>query len=125
MTLKPPAISWVSIKEAFETLEIGTMCRILVANPLVAGMPHLVFFLLATYNKFTAAVVEDQWAHIHKYHRAILEPRIGPLVGHGLDGDKRRKKLMLDSTNKGSYGLDLDTFLMKAEMQGNILMIMM
>jgi hypothetical protein len=32
---------------------------------------------------------------------------------------------MLDSIYKGSYSLDLDTFLMKAEMQGNIPMIMM
>jgi hypothetical protein len=61
MTLKPPAISWVSIKEVFETIEIGTICRILVANPLVAGLPRLVFCLLATCNKFTAAIVEDQW----------------------------------------------------------------
>ena len=76
MTLKPPIISWVSIKEVFETIEIGTICRILVANPLVTRMPCLVFCLLATCNKFTATIVEDQWTQIHNYYRTILEPRI-------------------------------------------------
>jgi hypothetical protein len=59
------------------------MCRVLVGNPLVARMPHLVFCFLATCNKFDVALLEKNWAQVHEFHRDILEASIGQLIGHG------------------------------------------
>jgi hypothetical protein len=41
--LSPSASSYASIVNAFETLKVGFHCRVMVANPLVAGMPRLVY----------------------------------------------------------------------------------
>ena len=38
---------------------------------------------------------------------------IGPLRGHANDGDARRRKLMLESIYKGTFGLNEDDLLMK------------
>ena len=40
---------------------------------------------------------------------------IGPLQDHASDGDNRRRKLMLESISRGTYGLKIDEFLMCAE----------
>lgn len=93
------------------------MCRVLVANPLVARMPRLVFCLLATCNKFDIALLEKNWAQIHEFLRDILEASIGPLVGYGSDGDSRKRWLMFDGMSKGSYGLDVESSLMKFELR--------
>lgn len=46
--VKRVATPWDDTKDAFETLEVGTMCRVLVANLVVAGLPRLVYYLLST-----------------------------------------------------------------------------
>lgn len=43
--VKPSTILWTNIKENFETMEIGFMCRVSVVNPLVAAIPYLAFCL--------------------------------------------------------------------------------
>ena len=40
---------------------------------------------------------------------------IGPLRGHASDGDAKRRKLMLESIYKGTFGLNEDDFLMKSD----------
>jgi len=39
-------------KMFFETLQVGTMCCVLVANPLMVGLARLVYCLLSICNKF-------------------------------------------------------------------------
>ena len=123
--MKPSASTWDSIKDAFETLQVGTMCRVLVANPLVAGLPRLVYCLFSTCNQFDHKVVNKQWELIQKYHKKYIEEVVGPLRGHASDGDSKRRKLMLESISKGTYGLKVDGFLMCAEVVDGAPMIMM
>jgi hypothetical protein len=42
--------TWTSINNVFETLQVGTMCRVLVANLLLVGLPRLMYcyWVLAT-----------------------------------------------------------------------------
>lgn len=48
-----------------------------------------------------------------------------PLSGHALDGDSKKRKLILESIAKGSYGLKVDRFSMCAEIIDNSPMIIM
>jgi len=48
--ISPSSTTWTGIKNAFETLQVGTMCCVLVVNPLVVGLPRLVYFLLSICN---------------------------------------------------------------------------
>jgi hypothetical protein len=56
------------------------MCTVLVANPLVARMAHLVFCFLATCNKFDVALLEKNWAQVHEFHRISLKQALGNLL---------------------------------------------
>ena len=98
-----------------QAMEVGNMCRVLVANPLVKGMPRLIYGILTTCNKFDAAQVKLQWSRIAALHKKHIEAAVGPLRGHASDGDARRRKLMLESIYKGTFGLNEDGFLMKSE----------
>ena len=123
--MTPSASTWDTIKDAFESLQVGTMCRVLVANPLVVGMPRLVYCLFSTCNQFDHLAVKRQWELIRKFHKMHLEDSVGPLRGHASDGDSRRRKLMLDSISRGTYGLKVDGFLMCAEVVDEAPLIMM
>ncbi len=48
--INPSSTTWTSIKNAFETLQVRTMCCVLVANPLVVGLPRLMYCLLSICN---------------------------------------------------------------------------
>jgi hypothetical protein len=112
---KPSAASFESITNVFSSMEVGNMCRVLVANPLVKGMPKLIYGILTTCNKFDAVQIKLQWTRIADLHKKHLEMPIGPLRGHASDDDARRRKLMLESIYKGTFGLNEDGFLMKSE----------
>lgn len=55
----------------------------------------------------------------------LFNPSIGPLVGHGSNRVSCKRKLMLDSMNKGSYGLDVEDFFIESKMRGKYPLIMM
>jgi hypothetical protein len=77
--ISPSSTTWTSIKNAFKTLQVGTMCCVLVVDPLMVGLPRLVYYLLSIYNQFGHLQVESQWELIQKLHKKYLEENIGPL----------------------------------------------
>jgi hypothetical protein len=58
-------------------------------------------------------------------HKKYFKKNIGPLQGHALDGDTNRRRKLMDSISKGTYGLKVQSFLMCAKMVDNSLIIMM
>lgn len=108
------ASTFESITEAFETLKVGTHARLLVLNPLVSGMPRMPLALLSTCMKFNAPLVLDQWLRIRLASKEFLSD-VGVVIGHASDGDSKRRKLMLESINRGTYGLNVPGFTMRAE----------
>lgn len=117
---RPSASSFESISKAFQECKVGSMCRLLVANPLAQGMPRLVFALLPTCNMFDASQVYRQWKLIHRLHAKHLQDLIGPLVSHASDGDRCRVKCMVESASRGTYGIDRPDFIVKAEVKAGL-----
>jgi len=48
--ISPSSTTWTSIKNVFKTLQVGTMCCVLVVDPLMVGLPRLVYCLLSICN---------------------------------------------------------------------------
>jgi hypothetical protein len=121
---QPSAATFESISQAFRELKVGSMCRLLLVNPLVAGMPRLVYALLPTCNMFDAGQVLQQWQLIRTWHSKHLSELVGPLIAHASDGNKRRVKCQVDSISRGVYGPDRLGFIMKAEMENGLPLLM-
>lgn len=100
------------------------MCRVLIANPLAKGMPRLVYAIMSTCNRFDHTQVEEQWEVIRRFHKKHLQGLVGPLCEHASDGDARRRKLMLESIGRGSYGLKTEGILILGEVVERRPMIM-
>ena len=79
----------------FENGRRATYLRVIMANPLHEKMPALAIVLIATCNGFTAAHVRQQWQIVKQKWDTHLRDVMGPLVGHGSDGDARRFNLQL------------------------------
>lgn len=80
----------------------GGYCRAIIINPLHPDLPKLVVMVQVTCNRFTAADVRGQWNRLYDlWHRSDagengnLATILGPLVGHGSDGDARRFQLQI------------------------------
>lgn len=56
---KPSIATFESTTTAFNTLNVDNMCGVLVANPLLRGMPRLVYGILTTCNKFDTVQVKE------------------------------------------------------------------
>lgn len=74
--------------------------------------------MLPTCNRFDAPQVQEQWDQIHAIHDQFLSAAVGPLVSHASDGDARRRKLMLDASEGGTYGLAQPGFTLKGVVKG-------
>ncbi|KAJ7387394.1 hypothetical protein OS493_004388 [Desmophyllum pertusum] len=57
-----------------------------------------------TANRFTHNEVLHQWLVLGDLCKAILEPALGPGIGHASDGDSRRRKLMLNQAMSPAAG---------------------
>jgi hypothetical protein len=90
------------------------MCSVVALKPLCAGLPTLVLGLLPTCNTFTHVSVQQRWDQMRSFMSTHFG-EIGVLVAHASDGDRRRVKCMLQSIDRGTYGLDCQGFVMKAE----------
>jgi hypothetical protein len=121
---QPSAATYESITRAFKELKVASMCRLLLVNPLAKGMPRLVYALLPTCNMFDAKQVYDQWRLIKTWHAEYLQETVGPLIAHASDEDKRRVKCQVASIGRGVYGLDRPGFIMKAEMEKGLPLLM-
>jgi hypothetical protein len=111
----PSAATYESIRDAFATHVVGTMCSLVALNPLCAGLPTLVPGMLPTCNTFTHVSVQQRWDQVRSFIRSHFAD-VGVLVSHASDGDRRRVKCMLQSIEKETYGLDCPGFIMKAEL---------
>jgi hypothetical protein len=115
---RPSAATFEEINQAFTDLKVGTMCRLLLLNPLASGMPKLIYALLPTCNTFDAGQVYAQWELVRAWHVKHVLEKVGPLIAHASDGDKKRVKCMVESLERGEYGLDKPSFVMRAEVVG-------
>jgi hypothetical protein len=61
---------------------------------------------------------------IRFWHYKHMLQSVGPLIAHASDGDKKRVRCMLDSLEKGTYGLDTPSFIMAAETQRGLPLLM-
>ena len=83
------------ILETFRYSQIGGFGRVIVVNPLLDKLPHLVLTVCCTCNYFDAKRVRHQWNVIDSsWVKECLES-VGPIVGHSSDCDSCRKQLML------------------------------
>jgi hypothetical protein len=81
---------------AFEDYRIGWYGRVIMINPLCAELPAVAVLFQPTCNKFDADFVRQQWDDVDKYWQQVDgHSKVGMLIGHGSDGDSRRRKLML------------------------------
>lgn len=64
--------------------------RLFVVNPLHPLVPCVPLSIQATCNQFTAEDVAESWVTIGRLWEKHLRPVLGPLWGHGSDGDARR-----------------------------------
>ena len=88
--------------EAFATCQVATHSRIIMINPLHRCLPRVVLLLQANCNRFTHNEVLHQWLTLDTLCESILDPVLGPGIGHACDGDTRRRKLMLNQAMSGN-----------------------
>jgi hypothetical protein len=88
--------AYQTLVDFVENNRLGTHLRVVIVNPLDKRFPRLPVLMAATCNTFTYAdYIKPQWVEMRTLYAKHLEPIIGPLVGHGSDGDSRRRLAML------------------------------
>ena len=83
------------LQHFYQTSVVGNYARVIMVVPLHREFPALVVYLQATCNRFTHNNVLHQWLRLEELCKRLLEPVLGPSLGHASDGDSRRRKLML------------------------------
>lgn len=119
----PSAESFESIKAAFDDHVVGTMCSVVLLNPLCAGLPTLVLGILPTCNTFNHERVQSRWDQVRSFLDAHFAD-LGVLVSRGSDGDRRRVKCMLRSISTRTYDLERPGFIMRARIVGGYPLLM-
>ena len=84
--------------DAFQNCQVATHARVIMINPLHRKLPRVVLLLQANCNRFTHNEVLHQWLVLDALCESILDPVLGPGIGHASDGDSRRRKLMLNQS---------------------------
>ena len=79
--------------EAFQNCQVATQARVIMVNPLHRKLPRVVLLLQTNSNRFTHNVLH-QWLVLDTLCESILDPVLGPGIGHASAGDSRRRKLM-------------------------------
>jgi hypothetical protein len=112
------------MKDAITGRVRGGYCRAVIINPLHPQLPKLVVMVQVTCNRFTAAHVRSQWERLYDlWYRdggKNLGSILGPLVGHGSDGDARRFKLQLQdmsNTSETRFGIAWRGFTLSGYLQ--------
>lgn len=82
--------------DAFRNYQVATHACVILVNPLHPSFPRTVIFLQPNCNQFTHNEVLHQWLVLDSLCKQILEPVLGPAIGHTSDGVTRRRKLMLN-----------------------------
>ena len=77
------------IQNAFENNQVATHARVIMVNPLHAQLPHIVVLLQANCNRFTHNEVLHQWLVLEDLCQTVLDPVLGPGIGHASDGASR------------------------------------
>lgn len=109
------------LRQAFINFQVATHARVIMVNPLHSALPKIVLLLQANCNRFTHNEVLHQWLVLESLCKRILEPVLGPVIGHASDGDSRRRKLMLNqASGTGSRYQPIPThlgFIMSAKLE--------
>ena len=111
------------IQNAFENNQVATHARVIMVNPLHAQIPRAVVLLQASCNRFTHNEVLHQWLVLEDLCQTVLDPVLGPGIGHASDGDSRRRKIMLNHASLVNEGnpyqpvLLEDGFIMSAKIE--------
>ena len=107
--------------DAFVNCQVASHSRVIMINPLHRNFPKVVLFLQANCNRFTHNEVLHQWLLLDSLCQNILDPVLGPGIGHASDGDSRRRKLMLNqataTTNTYQPISHEDGFIMSARVE--------
>ena len=91
---------------AYANYQRAKYLRLFVVNPLHPLVPCVPLSIQATCNQFTAEDVAESWETIGKLWEQHLRPILGPLWGHGSDGDARRftnQKAQMSSTEGSRF----------------------
>ena len=67
-----------------------------MVNLLHKKLPRLVLVISCTCNSFDASWIRSQWTVVTKLWCEHCEASIGLIIGYALDGDSRRRQLMLE-----------------------------
>lgn len=89
------AVGYEIIIDSFKNNVISHYTRVIIKNPLPERLPRLVVVVHPTYNRFNANFVYQHWEKVESMWKKHVENNLGPIVGHSLDGDSRRRQLML------------------------------
>lgn len=84
--------------EAFQNCQVATHARVIMTNPLHRKLARVILLPQANCNRFTHNKVLHQWPVLDTLCESILDPVLGPGIGHASDGDSRRRKLMLNQS---------------------------
>jgi hypothetical protein len=105
MVVGEDEVAYKALLEFVAANRLGTHLRLVIVNPLDKRLPRLPVLMTATCNTFTHSnYIKPQWAEMRRLYDKHLEPVIGPLVGHGSDGDSRRRMAMLLESALGQPG---------------------
>lgn len=113
----PSAASYDSIVSSFQTMVIAKNVRLIMLNPLHASLPRCPLAILPTCMKFDSAIVLSQWESIRNVFGEALVT-VGPIIAHASDGDNRRRKIQVQKSMGGKYGIERDAFIFKGEVVG-------
>ena len=81
--------------ESFKLDKVEGFARVIVVNPLHDKLPRLVLVACCTCGCFNSDWVRGQWKRIDDLWTQHCYAAVGPVIGHGSDGDSRRCQLML------------------------------
>ena len=73
--------SYSDITEAFQDLQVGSLARVVMINPLHPLLPATPVHIAPTCNRFTSETVAQDWQIIQELYDKYLYPVLGPLVG--------------------------------------------
>ncbi|MCO5555170.1 hypothetical protein L7F22_008713 [Adiantum nelumboides] len=96
ITIGEGSQGYEKIINAFQNHEIGNYARLLIVNRVHESLPRLALVVHCTCNHFDSIFIRAQWSHIERLWNSSLEDTIGPIIGHAIDGDSRRHKLMVE-----------------------------
>ena len=99
-------VGYSKMVDSFRLDKVGGFARVIMVNPMHEKLPRIVLVACCTCGCFDASWVRAQWNKIDDLWSKHCYAAVGPILGHGSDGDSRRRQLML-SDYRGLDGMRL------------------